>query len=89
MLRITLQRATGRLVLKLEGQLTGDWVAEVDTSWRAAIRAGHEPIVVDLTDVCRVDAAGHRLLANMHRAGVQFVTRGCVMPELVREISES
>ncbi len=89
MLRITVNRTAGRLVMKLEGKLSGDWVAEVDSCWRAARHAGRAPMLLDLTDVSLVDADGHALLANMHRAGVRFVTGGCLMPELVREISES
>jgi anti-anti-sigma regulatory factor len=91
MLRITEERVPGRLVLKLEGRFLGDWVPEVDACWHAATAAGQPPssIWVDLTDVCLVDVAGQQLLAKMHRAGVKFVARGCLIPELVRELSES
>ena len=89
MLRITVQRSPRRTVLKLEGRLSGAWVAEVDRCWRAASQTCTAPTEIDLGDVSLVDAAGEALLARMHRAGVRFVTRGCVMPELVREISES
>ena len=44
---------------------------------------------VDLTDVDRVDAAGRELMAAMYRRGVRFSASGFVMPELVREISQS
>lgn len=87
MLRITEQRAADRIVLRLEGRLSGDWVRQVDWSWRAAETSRHgASIWIDLTDVCRVDTAGEALLARMHRAGVRFVTRGCAMRELVHEI---
>ena len=89
MLRITEQHTGGRLVLKLEGRISGDWVSEVDASWHSAVAAGERSICVDLTDVWLVDGAGQALLARMHRAGVRFRSRGCVIPELVREISES
>ena len=89
MLRVTAYPDAGHLVLKLEGRLSGDWVAEVDSCWRAAVAAGYEPIAIDLSDVSLVDAAGQTLLASMCRAGVRFVTRGCLMPELVRELAES
>jgi ABC-type transporter Mla MlaB component len=90
MLRITEQRAPDRIVLRLEGRLSGDWVRQVDWSWRGADASGHgASIWIDLTDVCRVDAAGEALLARMHHAGVRFVTRGCAMRELVHEIQGS
>lgn len=89
MLRVTTQHTPGRVVLKLEGRVWRDVVAEVDASWRAAARTADVDIWVDLTDVSVVDGHGQALLARMHRAGVRFLTRGCVMPELVREITES
>lgn len=90
MLRITEQHTNGRMVLKLEGRFSGPWVGELDACWRAAMDAGDGATIwIDLTDVYVVDVAGQEQLARMHRAGVQFLTQGCVMPELVREISES
>lgn len=90
MLRITQHQSRDRLVLKLEGRISRDVIPEVDTSWHAAIVAGGgAPIWVDLSDVSYVDLLGQALLARMHRAGVRFVTRGCLMRELVREIVES
>jgi hypothetical protein len=43
---------------------------------------------VDLTDVWLVDGAGQALLTRMYRDGVRFMTRGCLLRELVREIRE-
>lgn len=90
MLRITEQYANGRLVLKLEGRFSAAWVGELDSCWRAALeRRDSESIWVDLTDVYLVDVAAQEQLARMHRTGARFLTRGCLMRELVREISES
>jgi ABC-type transporter Mla MlaB component len=90
MFRITTHTADDELVMKLEGSLTGPWVRELDTCWRSVLTSMDGPRVrVDLTAVCRVDAAGRELLAVLHHAGAHFVTRGCVMPEVLREISES
>jgi anti-anti-sigma regulatory factor len=88
MLRITTQSTPDRLALKLEGWLTGAWVEELDRTWRAATNTGRQ-ICVDLSDVVYVDEAGRQLLTVMYREGIAFVTKGCVMPEVVREISES
>ena len=90
MLRITEYRTPGRVVLKLEGRFCQCVVPELEACWQAArSTGGGDAICVDLSDVLLVDAAGEALLADMHRAGVRFVTRGCAMRELVREISES
>ena len=90
MFRITEERAAGRLVLKLEGRFSAAWVDELDMCWRSAMdSAAADSIWVDLTDVYLVDGAGQEQLARMHREGARFLARGCLMPELVREISES
>jgi ABC-type transporter Mla MlaB component len=94
MFRITSQLREDEFVLKVEGCLAGPCVPELDTCWRGAESAAsrdvrQRTIRVDLTDVCHVDAAGRDLLTLMHLAGVRFTCSGCVMPELVREISET
>ena len=88
MFRITTQTVDDGLVMKLEGNLSGPWVRELDTCWRdVAPSTGAHRVRVDLTALWQVDAAGRELMAAMHRAGAQFVARGCVMPEVIREIS--
>jgi anti-anti-sigma regulatory factor len=90
MFRITTQTADHELVMKLEGSLTGPWVRELDACWRDVAREMNgRQLRVDLSAVCYVDAAGRELMSAMHRAGARFVTTGCVMPEVVREISQS
>jgi ABC-type transporter Mla MlaB component len=90
MLRITMKKADGELVFKLEGCLAGPWVEELDALWRE--QAGGRPgrrVRVDMRDVCHVDGAGRALMTRMYLAGTEYQTTGCVMPEIVREISES
>jgi hypothetical protein len=90
MFRVTEQCASGRLVLKLEGRWSSDVVGELDASWRAVMqKLGERPLWVDVSDVSVVDDAAQAQLTRMHRAGVHFVTRGCFMRELIREISEA
>ncbi len=88
MCRITSRVEDGEYVLKLEGCLQGAWVQELAECWQQA-KDQHRRVRVDLTDVYRVDASGRELMAVMFRHGVSFVTKGCVMPEVVREISKS
>ena len=86
MFRITSLIEDGEIVVKLEGCLAGACVPELESCWRAARGL---PVRVDLREVCHVDAAGRELLMSMYRARVRLMTRGCVMPELVREIARS
>lgn len=90
MLRITTQRAEDdELVMTLEGCLYGPWVPELADSWRQALaRSPVDRIRVDLADVCHMDAAGREVIAEMLRAGARLVARGCVMPELLRELAD-
>lgn len=87
MLRITASEADGELQIKLEGKLAGAWVAELENCWRkAAATRGNGALSVDLTGVDSVDAAGKYLLALMHKGGARFITSGCLISELVKEI---
>jgi anti-anti-sigma regulatory factor len=90
MFRIGAHDSPDGLVLKLEGRLAGAWVVEADACWRdASATHNGRSVVVDLSAVSTVDDAGRELLLRMHNAGARFVVRGCVMRELVREISEA
>jgi hypothetical protein len=90
MFRLTICDADDQLVMKLEGCLAGPWVRETYACWQRAIRTlDGRPIHVDMREVCHVDAEGRKLMTLMHLDGVHFVTSGCVMPEIVREISEA
>ena len=88
MLRITVQDEPDRVTLKLEGNLGGIWVTELEDSWRAAnaTLAGRS-FRLDLTSVDRVDSAGNYLLALLRRNGVQLIASGTAMSELVRSIA--
>lgn len=88
MFRITTHSANDQVVMKLEGCLEGPVVLELEACWRDVSRVSQgRPVRVDLVDVCHVDSAGRELLGRMCHAGVAFVARGCVMPELVKEIA--
>jgi len=88
MLRITVQDEPDQVTLKLEGNLGGIWVTELEESWRAATSefAGRS-LRLDLTAVDRVDSAGNYLLALLHRSGVQLIASGTAMSERVRDIA--
>jgi anti-anti-sigma regulatory factor len=87
MLRITTQEEAGTVCLKLEGVLKGAWVPEMERSWRKAHSDRNKALIVDLTDVDFVDAAGRYLLALIHAHGASFVAVTPLMMELVAEIT--
>ena len=90
MLRITVMNERGITRLKLEGKLAHEWVDEARNAWTALSEAnGKTEIVVDLLNVCFVDEAGHRLLADICRAGAELMGSGPLMSALFGEIEEA
>jgi len=89
MLRITLHDELDRVTLKLEGNLVGIWVTELEIAWRSAVSglAGRS-LHLDLRAVDHVDRAGTFLLALLRQRGVKMAVSGTVLPELVRSIDE-
>ena len=88
MLKITVQHSPSEVRLKLEGNLAGAWVTELEDSWRSAHSSlAGRSLCVDLLAVEQVDRAGRYLLALMRRNGAQLIASGAVMTEFVRTIS--
>jgi anti-anti-sigma regulatory factor len=70
-LRITIQRTSDGVLLKLEGSVKGPWVDELRKSWLASAEtADGRPISIDLGAVSFVDARGRDLLLRMQREGL-------------------
>jgi anti-anti-sigma regulatory factor len=87
MLRITVQPQPDAIRLKLEGDLVGTWVSEVEESWRAThLVRGDRPLYLDLKGVEHIDRAGRYLLGLLHCSGVHLIASGTVMTELVRTL---
>jgi len=73
MLRITIDEKQDAVVLRLEGELIGPWVEEVEQCWRKVFASqGRRSVHVDLSAVSFVDTAGGALLNRMHEAGFRF-----------------
>ena len=88
MLRITVQQGPSQVRLKLEGNLVGAWVTELEDCWRSAHSSlDNRSLCVDLSAVERVDRAGKYLLALLHRDGAHLEASGAVMTELVRALA--
>jgi hypothetical protein len=88
MLKITVQESPREVRLKLEGNLAGAWVTELEDCWRSAHSSlAGRSLCVDLVAVEQVDRAGRYLLALMRRNDAQLIASGAVMTELVRAIS--
>jgi hypothetical protein len=85
MLKITTRTDKAGTIFELEGGLTGPWVGELDASWRQNL-VPNQPATVVLKTVTFIDEAGRKLLAEMHRQGVELVAQGCMTKAIIEEI---
>lgn len=71
MLRITIQRTSDVVLLKLEGSVKGPWVDELRKAWLSSAKmADGQAMSVDLGAVGFVDARGRDLLLRMQKEGL-------------------
>ena len=85
MLKINTQHDGAAIIFELEGKLAGPWVDELEHCWQQAVTDGR-PVRIVLTIVTFIDAAGRRLLTDMHRRGAELVAQGCMTKAIVEEI---
>jgi hypothetical protein len=77
MLRITIEEKGKAVVLRLEGQLIGPWIADVEQCCKNVFATlGHRTVQVDLSAVSFVDDEGGALLSRMHNAGFRLESDG-------------
>jgi ABC-type transporter Mla MlaB component len=88
MLRITVDDRPDQISLRLEGDLSGPWVSELEDSWRAA-RVNGPLVCVDLAGVQYVDRAGKYLLALLEINGAVLVGAGAEMTDLLQTITNN
>lgn len=88
MLRITVRDQPGARTFQLEGRLAGPWVRELEECWRGTLTGRRVPsLLLDLTGVTSIDAAGRACLEALHRQGAEFVAADCLMKAVVAEIT--
>lgn len=61
----------GAWVLRLEGNLQGEWVDQLRRQWQELREPEIAPIRVELREMGFVDLAGRLLLDEMRRSGVR------------------
>jgi len=73
MLRITIEEKGEAVVVRLEGQLIGPWVADVEQCWKNVFATlGQRTVQVDLSAVSFVDREVGALLSRVHGAGFRL-----------------
>ena len=73
MLRISnIESETDVVTLRLEGQIIGDWISELNGVCEQMLTAGRK-VTLDLGDVSLIDRPGLALLASLSQRGVALV----------------
>ena len=90
MLRITVHDHPQALTFQLEGILAGPWLHVLEDCWQSTLARQCKPnLLVDLTGVTFIDAAGQACLEHMHRQGAEFVAADCLTKAVVDEITQT
>lgn len=88
MLRITVEDGS-RPSIRLEGKLSGPWVAELEKAWnRFAANESGKPITVDLSEVTFIDSAGKKLLSALVERGAELRAAHLMTKYIVGQIIE-
>ena len=88
MMRIRVEDQTKTTTLYVEGKLAGDCVDELRRVWTSVLNDSPEKeTVIDLCAVRIVDAAGKKLLCQVHSWGTRLAGSGLCISPLIEEIT--
>jgi ABC-type transporter Mla MlaB component len=82
MFRVSRAEEPSRTIVTIDGQLSGDYIAVVETCCDQAISAG-KAVHLFLRDVSTVDQAGRALLCRLAARGVRLLGSGVYTSHLV------
>jgi anti-anti-sigma regulatory factor len=90
MLRITVDDQPRTVTFQVEGNLAGSWLRVLEETWQETLARRSKPtVLIDLTGVTFIDAAGRNCLAVMHRQGAEFIAPDCLTKAAVAEITQT
>ncbi len=90
MLRITTEKKRSKVVLTVEGRLTGQTVPTLEQCWRELRAASPgEKVGINLCGVTFIDAAGKALLKEIHGQGGRLTADGCLNEAIIKDITGS
>jgi len=86
-LKITITDLPDEQRWSLQGQLVGQWAAELRSTWREARHEGDtRRCIVELIDVTFVDRNGEAVLAEIMSHGAEFIARDVYTKHLLRTL---
>jgi hypothetical protein len=86
MIRVTKADELSRTLVTIDGQLSGDTVAIVETCCEQA-RSSGRPVELFLRDITIVDPAGRTLLSRLAAQGVRLIGEGVYTSYLVQSLT--
>jgi hypothetical protein len=87
MMRVTVLDGEAEERLMVEGQLTGPYIPELESTWNQARQdAGSRPIVIDLTEVTRIGRKGEAALVAMVAEGARLRAKGIYWGYVVKQL---
>ena len=87
MLKITITDSHDKQTWSLQGQLVGQWAAELKSTWREHRHAGDtRRCIVELTEVTSIDRKGEAVLAEIMSQGAEFVAGDVYTKHLLRNM---
>jgi hypothetical protein len=71
----------------LQGQLVGQWAAELKSTWREAHHIGDtRRCIVELIEVTSIDRIGEEVLAEIMSQGAEFISGDVYTKHLLRTL---
>jgi hypothetical protein len=87
MLKITITNLSDEQRWSLQGQLVGQWAAELKSRWRETLDVGDaRRCIVELIDVTSIDRDGEAVLAEIMSRGVKFIASDVYTKHLLRNL---
>jgi hypothetical protein len=79
----------GRILLRLEGDVRGEWVDELRRACDTPVANPHPgwQLVLDLRDVLFIDARGVLLFQELHARSAEFINCSAFVTEQLKEVT--
>jgi hypothetical protein len=86
-LKITITDLSDQQRWSLQGQLVGQWAAELKSTWKEARHVGDmRRCIVELIEVTSIDRDGEAVLAEIMSHGVEFIASDVYTKHLLRNL---
>jgi hypothetical protein len=86
MLRIAITELPGEQRWSLQGQLVGQWAAELKSTWSARNAGVARKCIVELIEVISIDRNGEAVLAEIMSQGAEIIAGDVYTKHLVQNL---